>query len=311
MSAPDAGEWFAGDDAATLVLIEGAAPSARPGALPAVVCWVGDGFGAAGPDGVDLVVGPDDIDELGTTVSAAPLAAVALALHLRSIDALGVDAGLVAESTVYSLLQSGPEFARWRAATPANPPSDGDTEPRVLIERRDGRLDITLNRPERHNAIDVAMRDALHEALSLVLLDDSIRTVDIHGAGPSFSSGGDLDEFGTRPDPVAAHRTRLARSPAGLLHRLRDRTTVHLHGMALGGGIELAAFAGRLIADPDTTIGLPEIGLGLIPGAGGTVSITRRCGRQRTAALALTGRRVDASTALAWGLVDEIAPHST
>jgi enoyl-CoA hydratase/carnithine racemase len=90
------------------------------------------------------------------------------------------------------------------------------------------------------------------------------------------------------------------------MHRLQARTTVRLHGAAFGGGIELAAFAGRVEAAPDTRIALPEIGLGLIPGAGGTVSITRRIGRQRTAALGLSGREIDATTARDWGLVDQI-----
>ena len=66
----------------------------------------------------------------------------------------------------------------------------------------------------------------------------------------------------------------------------------------------MAAFAGHVAAHPETTFGLPEIGLGLIPGAGGTVSLPRRIGRQRTGALALTGRRIDVPTALDWGLVD-------
>ena len=68
----------------------------------------------------------------------------------------------------------------------------------------------------------------------------------------------------------------------------------------------MAAFADTVIAHPDTAIRLPEISLGLIPGAGGTVSLSRRIGRQRTAALALTGRQIDATTALDWGLVDRI-----
>jgi enoyl-CoA hydratase/carnithine racemase len=91
-----------------------------------------------------------------------------------------------------------------------------------------------------------------------------------------------------------------------VVHQLASRTTVQLHGVAFGGGIEIAAFAGTVEADPATRIALPELGLGLIPGAGGTVSLTRRIGRQRTAALALCGREIDAGTALEWGLVDRI-----
>jgi enoyl-CoA hydratase/carnithine racemase len=84
--------------------------------------------------------------------------------------------------------------------------------------------------------------------------------------------------------------------------------TVELHGACFGSGIELPAFAGRVIAAPDTSIALPELGLGLVPGAGGTVSLPCRIGRHRTAWLALSGRAIDASTALAWGLVDDVGP---
>jgi enoyl-CoA hydratase/carnithine racemase len=95
------------------------------------------------------------------------------------------------------------------------------------------------------------------------------------------------------------------------MHQLSHRLTAHIHGSTFGGGIEMAAFASQVIAHPDAVIALPEISLGLLPGAGGTVSISRRIGRQRTAALSLTGRTLDASTAMRWGLVDEIRTGST
>jgi enoyl-CoA hydratase/carnithine racemase len=85
------------------------------------------------------------------------------------------------------------------------------------------------------------------------------------------------------------------------------RTTALVHGPCAGSGVELPAFAGRVVAHPDTTFELPELMMGLIPGAGGTVSVPARVGRHRTAWLVLTGRRIDAATARAWGLVDEIA----
>ncbi len=129
----------------------------------------------------------------------------------------------------------------------------------------------------------------------------------LRGEGPSFCSGGDLDEFGTRPDPGTAHLVRLTRSAARLVHRLRDRVEVDLHGWCVGAGIELPSFAGTVRAAADTRIALPELQFGLVPGAGGTVSLPRRIGRQRTNWLAMSGTTLDASTALAWGLVDEIA----
>jgi enoyl-CoA hydratase/carnithine racemase len=91
-----------------------------------------------------------------------------------------------------------------------------------------------------------------------------------------------------------------------LVYRLRDRVTAFLHGACLGAGIELPAFADRVHATADTRIGLPEIGLGLMPGAGGTVSLPRRIGRWRTAFMALTGDPIGAQQALRWGLIDAI-----
>jgi enoyl-CoA hydratase/carnithine racemase len=176
----------------------------------------------------------------------------------------------------------------------------------VRADRDASTLTITLDRSQRHNAISTRLRDELSQALAVAVADNTIESVRLRGNGPSFCSGGDLDEFGSRPDPVTAHVTRLARSPARVIHTLAARTVAHLHGAAFGGGIEMAAFARRVEAHPDTRIALPEIGLGLIPGAGGTVSLTRRIGRQRTMALALSGREIDATTALEWGLVDHI-----
>lgn len=75
----------------------------------------------------------------------------------------------------------------------------------------------------------------------------------------------------------------------------------------MGSGMEMAAFCGWVLAGDDAVFGLPELALGLVPGAGGTVSVTRRIGRWRTAYLVLSGRTIDADTALAWGLADEIA----
>ena len=302
------------EDSIRLLVVDGAgrrdAPTLdHPGSLPVVVAWVGEGLGAPGPDGADLVVGPDDVDELVANVSKSPLAAGALAVLLRGIVDLATEDALAAESAVYSMLQGGPEFAAWRTVRPQRS-EFGDERAVVELTRHDSSLVVKLNRPQRHNAISSRLRDELYAALVLAQVDATIHAVRLAGNGPSFCSGGDLDEFGARPDPATAHVIRLARSPARLVHRLRHRTTVELHGAAFGGGIEIAAFAGRVVADPDTRIALPELGLGLIPGAGGTVSITARSGRQRTAALALVGRTIDARTALSWGLVDEIAPRT-
>jgi enoyl-CoA hydratase/carnithine racemase len=242
---------------------------------------------------------------IGAALAANPVAGSALALLLRSSSGLDVPAGLVAESATYSALQDGAEFRRWRAARSVRPP-EAATE-RIRVERSDGRFRITLTRPDRRNAVDWRMRDALAAALAEAVREPEARVV-LDGAGPDFCSGGDLDEFGSRPDPAQAHLVRLTRSPALLMHQLSTRTTAWLHGACLGAGIELPAFAASVRAAEDTRIGLPEIELGLVPGAGGTVSLPRRIGRWRTAFLALTGQTVDAGQALRWGLVDAIEP---
>ena len=211
----------------------------------------------------------------------------------------------MAESAAYGLLQGGPEFARWRAAHPVRVPPDVPGDP-VDVRRAGDQLQVTLDRPHRANALDTAMRDGLVEALRIAALDPSVAVVHLEGAGPSFCGGGDLDEFGSRSDPASAHLLRLARNPARMMVEVGDRVVAHLHGAAVGSGIELAAFAKTVLAAPDTRIALPEVHLGLIPGAGGTVSIPRRIGRQRTLALALAADAVDAATALDWGLVDAV-----
>ena len=124
--------------------------------------------------------------------------------------------------------------------------------------------------------------------------------------GPSFSSGGELAEFGESGDPVRIPSRAPHAQRARLLAQLSERVEVHVHGTCMGAGVELPAFARRVIADAGTTFALPEVGFGLIPGAGGTASLPPRIGRQRTMQLALTGGTIDAPTALEWGLVDEL-----
>ena len=176
----------------------------------------------------------------------------------------------------------------------------------MLVERWGNRLEITLNRPEKHNAFSAEMRDALCEALEIAVADPTLRDIALRGERPTFCSGGDLDEFGSLPDPATAHVIRSTRNPARLMAACAERVQAELHGTCLGAGIELPAFAGRVVAWPDTSFRLPEVAMGLVPGAGGTVSLPRRIGRQRTAWLALSGLPIDAETALDWGLIDEI-----
>ncbi len=285
----------------------------RPGAGP--LAGAADISFARSADGLDgggqakdsLSVYVDDPQEalarLDERVRAAPMAALALTWLLRGSAGLPVPDALAQESAAYSMLLASAEFRTWLARRPAARPADPGQ--RVRVTRESDVLSVCLTRPQRRNAVDAAMRDALTAALTVADSDPALSVV-LSGAGPCFSAGGDLDEFGSYGDPAQAHHVRMAASAGAILHRLRDRATVRLHGSCVGAGIEIPAFAGTVIAAPDTRLALPEVGMGLIPGAGGTVSIPRRIGRQRALWLALSGAQLDAATALEWGLVDAI-----
>ncbi|MFD9502967.1 enoyl-CoA hydratase/isomerase family protein [Streptomyces sp. NPDC060035] len=257
-----------------------------------------------------LVRVPDPWKEyaaLAEAVARRPRAAMALGQLLRGAPPTGTLAGLAAEAATYSMLLGGEEFAAWLSARPAPRPVVVDADrPFVRLRRTDAELSLVLDRPERRNAFGFRMREELYGALEVAALDTTVERVELAGEGPVFCSGGDLAEFGQARDLVAAYLVRLDRAPWRLLDRLRDRVTVRVQGAAVGAGIEMAAFAGRVVAAPQTFFALPEMEMGLVPGAGGTVSVPRRIGRWRAAWMMVSGARVGAGTALRWGLVDAI-----
>ncbi|OBF02938.1 enoyl-CoA hydratase [Mycobacterium sp. ACS4054] len=252
---------------------------------------------------------PEALAELTERCGRWPRASTVCDDVLRAIDPAGPTLpAVLTESLAYSTLQAGPEFARWLDERgPAGMPHSADP---VRAERDGDTLRIAFNRPQRHNAFSTDTRAALLEALTVAQLDPSVTGIVLSGNGPSFCSGGDLAEFGTFADPASAHLARTRHSPAlaldALTARLGRACRAEVHGRVLGSGLEMAAFCGRVVARDDAVFGLPELELGLIPGAGGTLSVTRRIGRWRTAYLVLSGRTIDAQTALAWGLVDAI-----
>lgn len=269
----------------------------------------------AGPDADAAdprIVTMDDIaagvETINRAARACPQTCVATGRLLRQTPQLSVGSGLAAEAAVYSMLLGGNEFATWLSRRTAAPASPEPYRPLLRLARDGDALSIVLDHPERRNAFSFAMREELLAALEFAELDETLGKIELSGSGSVFCSGGDLAEFGTATDPVAAYLVRLDRAPWQRIDRMRDRITVRVHGAAIGAGLEMAAFAGRVVATPDTFFLLPEIAMGLVPGAGGTVSIPRRIGRWRTAWMALSGQRVDAETALKWGLIDVLAP---
>ena len=289
------------DDAATAAECEALATGLRRLPSPSVALGAREHPAAAAFDVV--VPDRDALPPIQEGIKRAPLAASALVQLLRGAAERDVEAGLLAESWVYSTLQAGPEFAAWLATrTPAEPLPEAEAPLRV--EREGARQRLALDRPHRRTAYSAALRDALCEALELAACDDAITEIVLCGEGACFSAGGDLHEFGSLPDPATAHAVRTTRSAARWLAACAPRVRAELHGACIGAGIELPAFAGTVVARADAFFQLPELAMGLIPGAGGTVSLPPRIGRQRTAWMALTGARVDLATALDWGLVD-------
>ena len=282
----------------------------RLASLPCIVV-ASDRSAGTRPPLADMTIedGVASVDDIVRTVDHNPVAATALVLCLRQGPS-SLGQGLVAESATYSLLQAGAEFKKWRSSRTAH--SDrGGGGPAVRLARRGDTLQLVLSRPHVRNALNRAMRDGLLEGLALAEADDSIAEVVLCGEGPNFCSGGDLDEFGSFTDPASAHVVRLTTSIGRAIDALGPRLVAHVHGPCAGSGVELPAFGGHVVARRDFSASLPEVGLGLIPGAGGTVSITRRVGRHRMALLALSGARIDATTALTWGLVDDVVEEFT
>ena len=273
------------------------------------VIGVGEDHTSPLHDSVDLVVaGAAELQRAVRNVLRNPVAAAVLVHVLRSVESLDVARALSLESLAFAALQGGREFADWlttyRTEHPERRASASDDM--LLLNRHGGHLQIVLNSPDTRNAICVPMRDALTEAFKLVALDASIVWVEVSANGPCFSSGGELGEFGTLPDPAQAHMIRMLRMPAHYLAPHAKRYSVHAHRACIGAGIELAAFAGCVTASASTFFQLPELNMGLIPGAGGCVSISRRIGRQRTAYMVMLGKKISAQRALAWGLIDAI-----
>jgi enoyl-CoA hydratase/carnithine racemase len=166
---------------------------------------------------------------------------------------------------------------------------------------------ITLNRPEVLNVHNVQMRDDMVEVLSAISDDSEIRATILKGAGEkAFCAGADLSEFLTAPPPTAAREIRFDRDLWGLFLSVPQPFIAALHGYVLGSGIEMALCCDIRFASEEARFGLPEMGLGMIPAAGGTQTVPRVIGRGKALEMILTNRWIDAYEALASGLVNRV-----
>ena len=274
-----------------------------PGRCPIIALGSEQDINPTAP--IDLICGEDEIELVVNSIEEQPQASAIACQVLRTNATSDSNQGLLLESLAYSVLLESSSFQSWlenRKPKHNTTPNDAN----VIIEREDDILNIILDRPQRHNAYSETLKDRFCDALQLPIADRSINQVVVSGRGPSFCSGGDLDEFGSVSNPSSSHISRVTRSAGHLLSKIQDRTHFKVHGACIGAGIELTAFSNSISAHHDSFFQLPEISMGLIPGAGGTVSINKRIGRWRTAYMAITGSRIDSQTALKWGLVDEL-----
>lgn len=256
----------------------------------------------------DVVV-PSEKDALSLikNIENFPLAAMTFVQVLRCVEHLPMQSAMTVESLAYATLQGGSEFRSWlMSRTEAPRLIAGGEGPPVSVVRTGNVIRAILNRPENRNSLSVEMRDALIEILEVVVADSSVERLELSANGACFSVGGELREFGLFDNTGRAHWIRSVQNPSRLLARCASRVHCHVHSACMGSGMELPAFAGLVVAHPDTFFQLPELKLGLIPGAGGCASISRRIGRQRTAWLGLSCKKINARKALEWGLVDRV-----
>ena len=179
----------------------------------------------------------------------------------------------------------------------------------LIYEKKDFIAHVTLNRPEAMNAYNIQMRDELYEVLMAIRDDDEVRVGIVNGAGEkAFCAGADLSEFLTAPPPVAARKVRFVRDVWKVFLSLPQPMIAALHGYVLGSGIEIALCCDIRIASAEAKFGLPEMGLGIIPAAGGTQTLPRTIGRARALEMLLTNRWIGAEEAYQFGLVNRIVP---
>ncbi|MGH3556069.1 MAG: enoyl-CoA hydratase/isomerase family protein [Mycobacterium sp.] len=168
---------------------------------------------------------------------------------------------------------------------------------------------VSFNRPHRHNAVTDALFDETCGVLRDYLGNHAVRCVLIRGEGPSFCSGRDKAELGQRANGEDDF-TFVREHQRIRLEVLESTKTVvaAVQGAALGGGFEIALSADMRIIAEDAMFGLPEVSLGLVPDTGGTQLLPTLVGPARAKYLVLSGARIDARTAYAWGLAEEVVP---
>ena len=179
----------------------------------------------------------------------------------------------------------------------------------LIYEKSDSIAYVTLNRPQVLNIYNIQMRDNLYQVLQAIRDDPEVKVAIFKGAGEkAFCAGADLSEFLTAPSPVIARQVRFGRDVWALFLNIPQPLIAAVHGYVLGSGMEIALCCDIRIASEDTRFGLPEVGLGIIPAAGGTQTLPRIVGRGRALEMLLTNRWLTSGEAFQFGLVNRVVP---
>jgi len=179
----------------------------------------------------------------------------------------------------------------------------------LIYEKSDSIAYVTLNRPQALNVYNTQMRDDLYQVLMAIKDDPDVNVAIFKGAGEkAFCAGADLSEFLTAPPPIVARQVRWTRNVWGLFLTIPQPLIAAVHGYVLGSGIEIALCCDIRIASQDARFGLPEVGLGIIPAAGGTQTLPRLIGRERALEMLLTNRWIGGEEAYRIGLINRLVP---
>ena len=180
----------------------------------------------------------------------------------------------------------------------------------LLVEVADRVATVTVNRPDKLNALNSATERELQDVFAKIPNDDSVRAVIVTGAGAkAFVAGADIGELATMGPLDGIRTSRKGQDAFRFIEVLPKPVLAAVNGYALGGGLELALACHMRLAGEKARFGLPEVKLGIIPGYGGTVRLPRLVGRGRALELMLTGEMIDAAEAERIGLVNRVHPQ--
>ncbi len=178
----------------------------------------------------------------------------------------------------------------------------------LLVESADGVVRVTLNRPERRNALSLELLGELHTALADTAGNANTAAVVIEGAGPVFSAGHDLSEMIDREHAFYSELFDRCSEVMMLIQAMPQPVIAKVHGVATAAGCQLVAACDLAVASADSSFATPGVRIGLFCSTP-MVPITRAIGRKRALEMLLTGEPIDAATALSWGLINRVAPR--